>query len=498
MKRKILAVLLGTAMICMSISGCGDKTKDTGSISQGSGNEEPYEVVIENVTLGEEYKDIPAIEEAINEITLPEINCTVSILPIGIADHANKMSMMISGGEKLDLCMAGLTTNLSGMASDGMIYELDEYMETYGKDLNDIFKQDLEAGKINGKLYGIPANNANAKAGGFIYNKEMADEAGIKIPEKCTINELEGYFEQVKKKYPDIYFTAKANTGQYDCFYQVDRFGDANSGSYGVIVDSVDNTTIENWFDTDAAKEYYTMLKRWHDEGLIQADSLTSGVISQDMFRSRQIFANISSVSPIEKPSQSNDYDFEIGVTRIVEAYKNTDGIQERMWSVPVTSERPEKAIEFLNLMYTNTDIGNLLSHGLEGVNYEKTEDEGIINKIDKETPGYARVFSMFGDQTKIAYLTPAEEGIQEDVKDFSENAVLCKTLGYVFDNSKVGAQAAAVSNVVQQYGPALEVGIVEDVDEALSQIKEAMDQAGLQEVIAENQKQLDEWLASK
>ena len=54
------------------------------------------------------------------------------------------------------------------------------------------------------------------------------------------------------------------------------------------------------------------------------------------------------------------------------------------------------------------------------------------------------------------------------------------------------------MSNVVQQYGPSLEVGLVDDVDEALDQIVEAMNSAGMEDVIAENQSQLDTWLETQ
>ena len=88
--------------------------------------EEPYEVVIETVTFGAEYADIPAIEEAINAITVPAINVSVKILNVGIPEHAQKISMMIAGGEKIDLVMAGLTMPMVNMAVDGMLLPLDE------------------------------------------------------------------------------------------------------------------------------------------------------------------------------------------------------------------------------------------------------------------------------------------------------------------------------------------------------------------------------------
>ena len=97
--------------------------------------EEPYEVVIETVTFGAEYADIPAIEEAINAITVPAINVSVKILNVGIPEHAQKISMMIAGGEKIDLVMAGLTMPMVNMAVDGMLLPLDELLASQGADI---------------------------------------------------------------------------------------------------------------------------------------------------------------------------------------------------------------------------------------------------------------------------------------------------------------------------------------------------------------------------
>ena len=240
------------------------------------------------------------------------------------------------------------------------------------------------------------------------------------------------------------------------------------------------------------------MLKGWQNEGIVPSDSMTSGVIPQDMFKAGSCFGVLSGYSPMELSTQALSYEFEVGMAQITDAYRDTDVVQQRMWGVPETSENPKKAVEFLNFMYTNTDVANLLSHGIEGINYELTDQDGIVNKIDGANPGWQRVFSMFGDQTKVYYNTPAEEGIQEKIAAFSESAYPVKTCGYVFDSTPVSAKAAAVSNVVQQYGPSLEAGVVDDVDEALDQIVEDMNNAGMEDVIEENQNQLDTWLETQ
>lgn len=499
-KRKIAALFTASALAITALAGCSSgQESDQGEDS--ASDDGTYNVVIENVTLGAEYKDTEAIEEAINAITEPEIGCTVTIMNVGIADHANRMSMMVAGGEKIDLCMTGLTTNLVSMVNDGMLYELDEYMDTAGADLQELLGDDLEAGRVNGSLYGITANNASGRAGGFLYNKEMADAAGVTIPERCTIDELLTAYEQIKESNPDLYFTSmgEGTRSLVNNINPITAFGDGTYFSYGVVADPLSGSTeIENWYATEEAREYYTMVKEWQDEGIIPSDSMTSGVIPQDLFKAGTSFGNFTGYSPMELPTQASNYGFEVGIVQVTDSYKDTDTVQDRMWGVPVTSENPEKAMEFLNFMYTNTDVANLFSHGLEGTNYELTDQEGIVNKIDSENPGYQRIFSMFGDQTQVYYNTPAEAGIQEEIASFAESAEPVATLGYVFDSTPVASKSAAVGNVVQQYGPSLEVGLVNDVDEALDQIVEAMDNAGMQDVITENQSQLDTWLESQ
>ena len=66
-----------------------------------------------------------------------------------------------------------------------------------------------------------------------------------------------------------------------------------------------------------------------------------------------------------------------------------------------------------------------------------------------------------------------------------------------MFDSTGFESQIAALSNVVSQYAGSLESGSV-DPDEYLPQFLEALDAAGLKDVMAAKQEQLDAFLAEK
>ena len=59
----------------------------------GQQMKEPYEIVVELIGSGVSQPDVQMVEEAINEITVPAINCTVKFREITIADHATQLGL---------------------------------------------------------------------------------------------------------------------------------------------------------------------------------------------------------------------------------------------------------------------------------------------------------------------------------------------------------------------------------------------------------------------
>lgn len=463
--------------------------------------EEPYEVVIETVTFGAEYADIPAIEEAINAITVPAINVSVKILNVGIPEHAQKISMMIAGGEKIDLVMAGLTMPMVNMAVDGMLLPLDELLASQGADIQALFGDKLEAGKVNGTLYAIPADAYPAQSGGFIYNKQMADELGITVPNPVTVDQLAEIFADIQAQKPQIYGTCFGNgeTSNVLYDYNLENYGSAMY-AYGVTLNQYENTDIVNLFATEQFREYALRHKDWVDKGYVPNDSMTSGILANEYIASGTVFGMTTNYSPLEAPTQQANYTFPIGMAEITKPVNSTSGLQERMWGIPVTCENPEKAMAFLNLMFANAEVANLLSNGIEGLNYQFS-GEGIVtyaDGVDPAAPGYARIFSRFGDQMKVYQWEPATPEIYEELAAFNENAMNSLTLGYSFNSENVATEVAAVTTVITQYLPALECGMVDDVDAAIATLNEELEKAGLSRIIEENQRQLNEWMANQ
>lgn len=105
-------------------------------------DEDPYQVAIQMVVLpGTEVADEAAMEDAINAITLPAINCTVDLQYVWISELQNTTSLAIAGNEKIDLVHVGTVQSLSSLVGSDILYDMntDDLLQTHGPELVSLF-----------------------------------------------------------------------------------------------------------------------------------------------------------------------------------------------------------------------------------------------------------------------------------------------------------------------------------------------------------------------
>ena len=66
-------------------------------------------------------------------------------------------------------------------ASEGVLENLDPYIQKSGTDLNDYWPGLLESHKYNGSVYGLPRD---IEVNILYYNKDILDKAGVKYPDE--------------------------------------------------------------------------------------------------------------------------------------------------------------------------------------------------------------------------------------------------------------------------------------------------------------------------
>ena len=93
MKKKIISTVLTACMMAGMLTCTGAYSVAAADSSVINMDEDPYQVAIQMVVLpGTEVADEAAMEDAINAITLPAINCTVDLQYVWISELQNTTS----------------------------------------------------------------------------------------------------------------------------------------------------------------------------------------------------------------------------------------------------------------------------------------------------------------------------------------------------------------------------------------------------------------------
>ena len=98
----------------------------------------------------------------------------------------------------------------------------------------------------------------------------------------------------------------------------------------------------------------------------------------------------------------------------------------------------------------------------------------------------------------QVQHWLPATPDFYNELSAFNTQAQNSLSLGYVFNGESVSSEIAAVNSVVSLYLPALECGMLSNVDAALATFIQEVKNAGIDRIIEENQRQLDAWLQEK
>ena len=151
MKKRIFATVLALAMVLTMLAGCGGSGKTAST--QGAGNAgaegtegktsadngdaagEPVKIVMETLYFDAQPADLAKVEAAINEITIPAINVEVELYPLAFMEASQKVSLMISGGQQLDLVVNMMRTDDPSLVNKNMLLPLDDLYAQYGADI---------------------------------------------------------------------------------------------------------------------------------------------------------------------------------------------------------------------------------------------------------------------------------------------------------------------------------------------------------------------------
>lgn len=532
MKRKMVSILLALTMLTtMALTACGQKNDNSSeapaeSVSQENGtgktqgemayrgNDISEPVVLRMYLIGDRTPDFDQVYDEINKKLQENVNATLEVDFLSWSEHDTKYSLLFSSGEKFDLIFTATGwAHYSETANMGGFYEItDEFVSTYAPDIKAVVPEDAwDQAKIGGKDYMIPCyKNEFASGGNLLVRGDLLEKYNVE--EITSRQELESFLDAVCENEQGISALGTGG-GEFQDLYEWRTLGFSPiSGDDNKLFmyhytdpDDVEVRYILNW---DEFTNYCHKMKEMYEKRYWSADSQNSQDEKQDNFlngKSAVMTWNPSNqltygrIADNEHPDWNcRMIDFAPEVAQKVYPYTNNG------MAININSNHKERAMMVLNELYTNPEIYDLARLGIEGVHWEAVGDDQY-KLLDKNSDYGVDANCNWGwtneELTRTEYVenpTSLDDSYKQIMDSYGAMITHHVLDAFVFDPAPVSTEIAIISTLNDRYYTLLNMGMADDVDAVLEEFSRSLEEAGIQKVIDEMNRQVAEYIVSK
>ena len=468
---------------------------------------EPYTVNM--YLIGDTPNDWDRVLELTNEYLEP-FNTSLNVTIMSWSDYQTMYSLVLAGGEQVDLIFTAPWCYMYTEAAKGSFYELTDEFIANNMPLTNKYQaaESWDETTISGKTIAVPSNVASPMGKIVAIRQDLADKYGIS--ELTTWEDYMNFCQTIAEQetpQSGIYaMPASGNNSELWDVYrqQYDTFAAVSSGNvvmyYQYDGEIPAKEDIKLVCELDYFRDFAHDMKTLADAGAWSRSALTNTVTDDDAFGNLQgasIAWNTSVFTYMEQAEKTEGVQctaYDITQDHLVgaEAYSNND------MAITAGSQNPERAAMVLDLMKFDTYLNKLLLLGIEGEHYSINE-QNEYTELENST-NYAAFSTSVSWAIKNGDLT--EGGVPEREKAITdaweERVVMNPTITFVFDDTNVKSYMSAVDSVLADYIPMLQLGLVDDVDATIDECVQKCYDAGLQNIYDEFNTQYDAWVATR
>jgi len=466
--------------------------------------EEPIKIVWKTVCPTDAPNDLRKIIDAANAYSAEKIGVVVDLQLM----NETALALEIETGAEWDLSMAdsGGNINFDRYALRGYFADLTEALQKDTPALYATMNASIWEGVTQGgKIFGIPVLKDIAAEIFFrIDAGYYEDKLGMKIPEEMEFADIEQYLEAYKKDRPSEYPMPLSRGGlTHFAGFMQQIFGRTLVIPYTSVGTDME-TTIIPWYECEEYLNRLRLLHKWYKLAYITPDAATTETLP---------FTILSSVRSGQAwtgyMGWANSGGLKVKLSRYGGPFMSRGSIQGGVHTInaAITPEKLTAVLKFVELLSTDTRFRDIYAYGIEGEHFNYLENGTVLltdlGRANYSTTGWMYTMGSYVSASVESSLSPDGEVVLADpdlwkkVLAGYDQAIVSATGSYVFDTEPVESQAAAVSAVMSKYAYEMNTGTL-DIDARLEDIKAELKTAGIDEILQEAQRQLDEYLKSK
>ncbi|MBQ6504293.1 MAG: ABC transporter substrate-binding protein [Flexilinea sp.] len=489
MRKSIFNLVMLTALFISNF--CDIKTMPT---AEAADSAEPIHLIWWTYMSTDVPNAMSEVLDKANAISAEKIGVTVDMQ----FKTADQFTLDLNTGEYYDMTFSSDWCNdFDKNARFGYYYDITELIQSETPALYSAVDPWWEIGTLNSRVYGVPMLKDLGAEVFFRLNSDFFEiEKGLTLPESMEFEDLEPLLKAWKEDHPNeypLYMTQNGLSGMFQCHERI-------VGTYLVIPYSKAGTPegtkiIPIWEDG----EYMNMLRclhRWYELGYINPDAATTTDMPYSLLtpvRSGTAWTGYKGWSNPETVG------FNVKLVRYLGPNMSRATQQGSLIAInaAASEEHVKACLRYMELLYTDQEFRDLLAYGIEGKHFNYYE--GTVIRTPQGSDDYLMDNFVTGPAISASVVS-ASENILADKDQWKnvyagyENARVSDTRGFSFDAEPVEAYTAALYAVWQNYYSELVTGTI-DPDQAMAEIQDQMQRIGLDQVLAEAQRQLDDYL---
>jgi len=485
MKTRKMLILLVLMLVSISIlSACSDK-------KEGSGKLETLTILYPG---DESERMTEFLKNEFSEKMAADLGLKVKVIFVPWSQYWEQKDIMLAANEPIDLYWDGLP-DLSTIVNKKQSMPLDDLIKKYGQDMLKVLPMEqFQGALINGEIHGIPSAYAPSSAMYQLVAVRQDILEAVGMSEVKTAEDLKEFATRAAKQFPEM-------KGPADIVFKpLTRYFTNEQYNFIAVEDLVvfgeDSKKAYSYYESEAFQKVAKFNRGMYDAGLYSED-LTIKYNERDSRMQTGLYlwveGSLGKEMEIIDAIKANAPDARVKTYLLAdEKPRYITATGGEVLGVPVTAPNPEGAIKFVNWIYKSKENYLLALYGVEGKDYEIVD--GRIKKLTSNEFFYEWMFrnknyQMFGPDV-------AQESI-DNYKSWDDKAIVSDSLGFRFNNEKVKLIETALKEVAGKDLAAIRSGFV-DFDKEYPKAMKKLKAAGIDEYVAEIQRQLEEFLANK
>ena len=496
MKKLNKAVALGMAgTMALSLAACGGGSSTSASASTGdstaSAPASSDEVVtLKWVAVG---SGMPSNYDAwlaqINPYLEEKIGVNIDMEIVSWGDWDTRRNVIVNTSGDYDI----LFTNANVYNNDvnvGAFLDITDMVKEVAPELYASVPEDYwKACEVGGKIYGVPTYKDSSQSEYVVWDKALIEETGYDYTKELGITDLAELTEPlaaIKEKTGDAPFPMFKNGGGYQTY----MYDTLSAGLYPLGVRYDDGSAkVVATVEQDDVMGILKTFHDWYNKGIINSDAATHP--EENNYKVCGIAQGWSGAAITAWGPQR-------GAECVAQKWGPTivsnETVRGSLNCISANCARPDKALEFLQLINTDSYCRDLFFYGVQGDNWDYTDDSKT--KVHKNNADW----SMAGyTQGSFFTITPTDDfdfNQYDEVKELNEKAEPSVLLGFYLDTTNISDKLANCIQIAERYKGELMTGTA-DPEVMVPQLMAELRSAGFDDIVAEAQTQVDAFMAA-